>query len=140
MARKINTYNYISNNSKLELLSLALYWAEGAKYRKRVDLTNTDPKMIEIFSKFLLTNCNIDPLKLKGRLQIHDKNQIESALLFWEKVSKVPHNSIVVSIKPSKKSNRTNFHENGIFSIRYNSVGLKEIISNRIEDIKCLFF
>lgn len=137
--RSLNTYNYTMNiDSQFELIALTLYWAEGSKYRKRVELTNSDPKAIKLFSKFLLEICDVPQDKLKGRLQIHNKDNIDSALKFWSELSKVPQESIIVSLKPIKVSNKTNKHINGIFSIRYNSVGLKSLIDESIERIKCL--
>lgn len=129
MVRSSNTYSYTSNlDNKIDVVALTLFWAEGSKFRKRVEVTNSDPEVIRIFSKFLIERCHVSKKKLKGRLQIHDKDNVKKAIAFWSKVSGVPKNSIAVSIRKSKKSNRTNKHPNGIFSVRYNSVGLQEIL------------
>lgn len=139
MVRSLNTYNYTMNlNSQFELIALTLYWAEGSKYRKRVEITNSDSKVIDIFSRFLLLHCSVPKDKLKGRLQIHDKKNVKSAIKFWSKISGAPENSISVTLKANKKSNKTNKHKNGIFSVRYNSVGLKKLIDEAIDAIKCL--
>jgi hypothetical protein len=139
MAKSSNIFNYEPNlDSKLDLIALTLYWAEGSKFRKRIELTNSDHKSIILFSKFLLERCNVDPNKLKGRLQIHDKNYIEEAKKFWSESSGVSIDSISVSIKPTKVSCKTNKHPYGIFSIIYNSVGLRKIIDEAIDQVKCL--
>ena len=142
MARSSNTYSYASNlDNTIDVVALTLFWAEGSKFRKHVEITNSDPEAIRIFSKFLLERCHVSKKKLKGRLQIHDKNNVKKAITYWSKISGVPKNSIIVSIRKNKKSNRTNKHPNGIFSIRYNSVGLHEILRIVVEtQIKYLNF
>lgn len=82
--------------------------------------------------------CSVPREKLKGRLQIHDRNNVDDAVAFWSDVGGVPRESISVSIKPTKTSNRINKHVHGIFSIIYNSVGLKILINEAINALKDL--
>lgn len=131
-------YNYVSDGSSLELIALTLHWAEGSKEHKRVEFTNSDAQAVRVFSEFLKRICNVNASRLKGRLQIHDGNNADEAVRFWSTLTGAPQASICVSRRPVKASNKTNKHPLGIFSIRYNSVGLKKLIDLKVAELKTM--
>lgn len=138
----INKYKYdASKYSKVfEAMCLTFYWTEGSKYRKSVEVTNTDWKMLDMFSIFLLKICNVEPLKIKGRLQIHEGNSVEKAKKFWSKVCNIDEKNIIVSIRKAATNPKKDRHPHGIFSVRYNSVGLKSLLDSKVEELKSLSF
>ena len=137
----INKFHYDASkySRSFEVACLVAYWSEGSKYPKMVEITNSDPKMLEMFSVFLLHICNIEPAKLKGRLQIHEGNSIEKAKTFWSKLCNVNEKDIIVSNRKIVDV-KNNKHPYGIFSIRYNSVGLKSLLDFKLEELKKVNF
>lgn len=138
----INKFNYDSSKCSniFEAVCLAFYWTEGSKYPKMVEVTNTDYKMLKMFSLFLLKVCNIEPLKIKGRLQIHEGNSIEEAKKFWSKHCNINEKDIIISIRKIAINSKKNIHPYGIFSVRYNSVGLKKLLDSKLLELKNLNF
>lgn len=134
----INKFYYDSSNfsKDFEVACLTFFWTEGSKYRKSVEVTNSDSKIIELFSIFLLEVCHIEPLKIKGRLQIHEGNSINDAKKFWSSLCKIDEKNITISIRKAKESIKKNKHPYGIFSVRYNSVGLKKFLDDKITELK----
>ena len=70
----------------LFIAGIMLYWGEGDKAsRHRVALTNTDPKMIKLFTIFLKDICKIDKKRLKIWLLLYpDLNELECKK-YWKK-------------------------------------------------------
>lgn len=138
----INEFEYdASKYSKVfEAMCLTFFWTEGSKFRKRVEVTNTDPKMLKMFSVFLLDICNIEPLKIKGRLQIHEGNSVTDAVKFWSELCLIDKKNIIVSIRKRASNPKKNIHVNGIFSVQYNSVGLKKLLDIKVNELKSLSF
>jgi hypothetical protein len=69
----------------LHLAGCMLYWAEGAKERNRVKLTNSDVHMVAFFRRFLTECLGVKPLDCKVRLNVYlgnglDISEIES---YW---------------------------------------------------------
>lgn len=65
-------------------LGLGLYWGEGNKANKSaVRLGNTDPRLIEMFIKFLETIFTINRVDLHFSLQIFSDIAEKEALEFW---------------------------------------------------------
>lgn len=84
----------------LEIVGLALWWSEGTKIRpdKRwknkfnysVEITNTDPEIINIFLRYLRECLNVQNEKIKLQLQIHLGDNQEELESFWEKITDIP--------------------------------------------------
>lgn len=70
----------------LFIAGVMLYWGEGDKAsRNRVALTNTDPKMIKIFTFFLQDICKIDRKRLKIWLLLYPDLKEVECKKFWKK-------------------------------------------------------
>ncbi|MBX2866478.1 hypothetical protein KTR10_00750 [Candidatus Kaiserbacteria bacterium] len=68
----------------LFVAAVAAYWGEGDKKSKNhVRLTNTDPKMIALFRKFLLEICKIPDEKIKGALFIYEDLDEAACKEYW---------------------------------------------------------
>lgn len=92
----------IQKISKRELLILgvSLYWGEGykrpiikdgvARTYHPVSLSNSDPKLVAVFLKFLREICNVEENKLKAGLRIYQHQNAEKLLLFWSELTKIP--------------------------------------------------
>lgn len=79
---------------ELWLIGVALYWAEGNKEKKErpgsgVLLSNSDPKMIKIFLKWLMCICNIPKEMITLEIYIHENNKhrLKQVIDFWSEVT-----------------------------------------------------
>jgi hypothetical protein len=97
-----NALKEIGQISKRDLfiLGIGLYWAEGYKrpiikngversYHP-VSLSNSDPKLVMVFLKFLREICKIDESKITAGLRIYQHHNPEYLLNFWSELTKIP--------------------------------------------------
>ncbi len=63
---------------QLRVAGAMLYWAEGAKTTKTVDLANSDPDLIRVFLAFLRTVCGVAESRLRVLLYAYDNQDIET--------------------------------------------------------------
>ena len=75
---------------ELWLLGVALYWAEGSKEKEHspgsgVAFSNSDPKMIQFFQRWLLESCSISKQELVYELYIHQNRRAdtEDMVRYW---------------------------------------------------------
>ena len=84
----------------LQLIGIALYWAEGYKRpiqkngRERtyhsISFSNTDPVMIKVFIQFLKTNLNIPTNKMHAAVRIFKHINEQYALNYWKNITGIP--------------------------------------------------
>jgi plasmid maintenance system antidote protein VapI len=55
----------------LHLAGCMLYWAEGSKGRNAINLTNSDPRMLRFFARFLRTSMDVESADLSIRLNVY---------------------------------------------------------------------
>jgi len=120
--------------SKLFLVGIALYWAEGYKKGaygskwKGVDFANTDPKLILIMMKFFRKICGVPEEKIKIQIMLHSNQDISKAVIFWSKLTKKKKEKFIKTfIFPQKTKNKIKKFENlthGTVHIRINDVKL----------------
>ena len=72
------------------LLGVALYWCEGSKEKdfhpgSSLIFTNSDPKMIFAFVKWLLEICRVAVSDIYPELYIHERaiHSVQEAIYFW---------------------------------------------------------
>lgn len=68
-------------HAKLAIAAAMLYWREGGK--KVCDITNTDPKLIQLYLKFLYDVLGIAPDEVKFSLRTFTGMQTEVCLKYW---------------------------------------------------------
>lgn len=113
-----------------DLIGLVLYWGEGTK-KARVEFTNSDPKIVKDFMKFLCRQ-NIDKKRLRARVQSSRKNIDEEAKKYWSAIINIPLNQFIKSrIRPGRAENSYR----GSITIRYNSKLLLQKILDKSENI-----
>lgn len=78
------------SSDELRLVGAALYWAEGAKQkelRRRVSaqaaLSNSDPRVLCVFIRFLQTCCHVAVSELSFRIYIHETADASQARAYW---------------------------------------------------------
>jgi hypothetical protein len=120
----------------LFLTGLALYWAEGYKKGaygskwKSIDFANSDPEMIKVIMKFFRKFLGIDDSKIKVQLMAHKNIDIEKAIIFWSKITKLPKNQF---FKTSVAVSKASKNKRDPKSLIYGTVHI------RINDVKLFF-
>jgi len=108
----------------LFLLGLGLYWGEGYKYKHGgLGFTNSDPRMITVFLKWLESVYGISKENISLRISINaiHKERLEEIQLFWSKHTKIPLSQFtkVSFIKSfSKKVYKDNENYFGVLRVR----------------------
>lgn len=114
----------------LKSILVALYWAEGGKYKgSPVNFANTDPKLSNLFINLLRKCYKIDEEKIRVRLHLHYYHNITKTRRFWSKLLRVPINQFG-KIYIKKRSQTKRFRKNfmGICFIRYHDTRLRKEI------------
>ena len=74
----------------LYIAGIMLYLSEGDKKNKsRINLANTDPKIIRFFIKWLRNFWNTDIAKIKIQLHLYENMDIEKEEKFWQTTLKL---------------------------------------------------
>lgn len=115
----------------LKYLGAALYVCEGTKARRdyrsetryiySIEFTNSDPKIIRLFSKFLKSILNIDWARVRGQLFLYPDLNEHDLKLFWSKTSKIPLSQFQKSIILKAKTGKFKANPYGTFKMRYGS-------------------
>jgi hypothetical protein len=85
-----------------EIVGIILWWAEGTKSRRDkrwqnarnypVEVTNTNPAIIQIILNFLREDIGIDENRMHMQLQIHEGDDQEDLEQYWSNITGIPSN------------------------------------------------
>lgn len=118
------------------LIGITLYWAEGAKEKdyapgSGISFTNTDPRMIRFFLKWLKTAAFVEEKDITLSIYIHDtkKNDLPLIVEFWSQCTGFPKESLSrIYFKKSKShTNRRN-----IGRLYFGTLNIKVKASSRL--------
>lgn len=128
-----------SEEERLRVIAIALYWSEGAKRGKIVDFANSDVMMCKIFMRFLREVCHINEKKLRGYVYCHEGNDTKRIIRFWSTALKIPKNQFTepyvrVGIKKTKNVYPERM-PNGVMHIRYGDLKLLNQIKEWIDEL-----
>jgi hypothetical protein len=97
---------------------VALYWAEGSKTQRRLEMVNSDPRLLALFVTW--TRRFHDPdARFVGSLNIHADNDVGAAHAFWR--SQLPIERLRFTkpyVKPDGTGHRRNRLPNGVCRMR----------------------
>jgi hypothetical protein len=128
----------------LWLIGVSLYWAEGAKEKENgtragIKFSNSDPKMILLFLKWLKEIISISNSELVYELYIHENSDIAKAQKYWSEILSIKKNIIRTYLKKNKiKTTRKNTGNDyyGLICLKVNkSFNLNRKVSGWIEGI-----
>lgn len=92
---ELETYKY----NPLFIAGMMLYLGEGDKATKNiVRLTNSDPKLIRLFSMFLRQACRVPDAKIKAQLLLYPGLDSESNIRFWSFATDIPIGQFTKSV------------------------------------------
>lgn len=135
------------SKQELKCIGIALYWAEGYKrLQKRngrevtyhpVSLTNSDPKLIAAFLRFLREICHVPDNKIRIEIRIYQHQNEKNLLKFWKNVTQLPSQNFGKTYYGVSKSsaNKRPFNQlpYGTALIRVNDTALFHKIMGWIE-------
>lgn len=127
-----NGRKIIGKISKRDLLLIgtALYWGEGTKSKKRsftpLVFCNSDPKMVQIFMKFVREVLLIEEKKIRSGIHLYATISENKARKFWSKVTGLPTNRFYIVNQVSRASQS----KRPFNTLPYGTVVIK--INNRI--------
>ena len=83
---------WVGDLSERDLLiaGTMLYAGEGAKTDGDVKLANTDPRMIELFCRWLRQFFDVDESRMRCRLYLHVGLDLDEATRFWSELTQIP--------------------------------------------------
>lgn len=126
-------------DTKLLIVGVMLYWAEGYKTSKSkgVDFANSDPAMQKLFIHFLRQICNIDESKIRVLLYSHSHLDVTKQINYWSEVINVPEQQFTKPyINPSRTLEKKSKMPYGLIHIRYHDKKLLTQILRWIEEYK----
>ena len=91
----------------LFMLGLGLYWGEGSKtVRGTIELSNTDPRIIQIFVLFLTKICGFQKSRLHAHVSVHSHIAHRPAEEYWSRISGIPTSQFYrTSVQKSRAGN-----------------------------------
>ena len=95
----------------LHLAGCMLYWAEGSKRRNSIQFTNSDPRMLAFFRRFLVEALGVTPADIHLSINVYTNNglTIEEIESYWLDLLELPHSSArshVLNHMPTSSSGR----------------------------------
>ena len=119
---------------ELLLAGIMLYWAEGWKKNSTcVSFSNSDPKMIQLFLKFLREICGAYEERLRTVLHLYEDQNELRLKKFWSRVTRISLNQFqapyVHKAKPGTYKKKSRY---GTLCVKYCDKKLLEQILEQI--------
>ena len=126
-----------SEQEKLKLAVLMLYWGEGTKGGNGVALSNSDPQMIKLFVQFLREICGIEESRLRVTLHLYPDHDEKTLKEFWSSLTDIP---LTQFNKPfvhrDTKGSYKKKSQYGTVEVRYSDILLIKLILGWLIDSK----
>ncbi len=95
-----------------------MYWAEGAKAKRQLDLANSDPRVHRLFIAWVRAHLNSDPVFVL-HLQLHHGNDEPQARQFWKDTLGLQEVQFYRTFfKSAGTGHRKNHLEHGVLRVR----------------------
>lgn len=124
---------------KLFTAGLMLYFGEGAKTTKTVDLANSDPRILCVFLRFLRIIFRIDEKRLRFYLYCFSNQNVDQLITFWAKRLDVSVQNFTKPYIRNYDVNKRRIMPWGVLHIRYNDKKLLEKILSLCSDLAAQF-
>ena len=115
--------NLSCKDKQLKTAGIMLYWAEGNKASKRnfaIDFSNSDPKMITLFLKFLREICGVDEKRLRVLLYCYVNQDVKNIKKYWQKITEIPLTQFTKPyIRKDFRPEKSGKMKHGLAHIRY---------------------
>jgi hypothetical protein len=124
----------------LHLAGSMLYWAEGAKDRNTIKFSNSDPRMVVLFRRFLTDALAIEIDEIVMSINVYTNNglSIEEIEAYWLDLLELPPSSVrkhTVNHMPTSSSGRAkNKLPYGVCTLRVQSTWMVQHIYGAIQE------
>jgi hypothetical protein len=113
----------------LKHAALMLYWAEGSKRAfGTVDLANSDPEMVVLFTKCLREIYRVSETRLRVFLYCHANQSVEQLQKYWSEVSGIPLTQFTKPYIREGAASKYHVMPHGLVHIRYSDQRLFTLI------------
>ena len=121
---------------ELLITGLMLYWAEGWKKNSgHIAFSNSNPKMIQLFLKFLREICGIYENRLRVVLHLYENQNELELKKFWSKTTRIPLAQFNATyVHKGKSGTYKKKSKYGTLSLRYCDKKLLEQILKGIDE------
>lgn len=107
----------------LKAICALIYWCEGVKDRHSgVRFMNSDPRLVEFFLKLLRDSFELDEMKFRVCVHLHQYHDVKGQLKFWSKVTGIPISRFTKPYIKRNTGKRVRVGYNGCASVRYHDV------------------
>jgi hypothetical protein len=120
---------------ELLVAAVMLYYGEGAKTGKTVDLANSDPKILQIFLKFLRGICRVNDKRLRFYLYCFSDQNPEKIIKFWCNFLHIRKASFTKPYIRNVDGKLLRTMQFGVLHIRYSDSRLLKVILGCINEL-----
>jgi hypothetical protein len=121
------------------VLGAALYAGEGAKTQDTLTFANSDPRLIRIFVTWLRRFFDIDELKFRVRLYLHEGLDLDAATAFWSDLTEIPPSQFYKPYRaPADGTTRRTKHLMGCPGVSYLSTSLSRRVMGLVAAVSSL--
>jgi hypothetical protein len=121
-------------DSKISLIGLMLWWAEGTKKGRNVQFVNSSPDMIKIYMIFL-NSIDLDLKKLSAKIKVMNQSQVDPSQRYWSRITGISMKNFTKPIIRGKPVDAKDIGHRGCLTITYCSINLKRQMEKKIEEI-----
>jgi hypothetical protein len=111
-----------------------LYWAEGAKSREATRLANLDPRMLQLFLKFLREVCGVSEARLRLSVRVYKQFSLRAAKAYWARTLRLPASRVFVYRHTDQRSRHVRQRSRyGLATLEFPSTTFKAWLDRSIE-------
>lgn len=113
----------------LLMLSIGLYIGEGSKTYENVQISNADPKVIQLSKLWLEQNCKVPKENILVKIHIYSDNDEQKALQYWSNVTNLPLSQFgktQIDRRKNKKTIKKRLLPHGTAHLKVRALGKKE--------------
>ena len=107
------------NKVNARLIAACLYWAEGSKAQNNLTFMNSDPKMISTFLTLLRHGFDLDELKFRVLIHLHEYHNRAEMIKYWSQITRIPVRQFLKVYQKPHTRKRIHPDYRGSCSIRY---------------------
>jgi hypothetical protein len=118
-----NRFDLTSESTRI--MCALLYWCEGATNRdQRINFTNSDPDLVELFLKLLRNSFDLNEEKFRVIMHLHDYHNEAKQKEFWQEITSVPKKQFNQTHHKAHTKKQTREGYPGCISLRYYDVSV----------------
>ncbi len=103
------------------IVGAALYAGEDFKRDGQAGMANTDPRLLALFVTWLRRHFEVDEVRLRVRLYLHEGLDLEAAEHFWSELLRIPRSQFRTPYRAVPDSTiRSTRHPLGCPGVTYN--------------------